>query len=137
MVAAAMSPTMEKILLETDAEGRQKWRSDDPEEDGVIELCEDALGGGVDPASLPALAEYIYTGELEVTRDTLWNVLRTADYLQIDGAKALCAGRIADGLSPGTVLGALDARVEAVEKAPAFRHPRVLPRNVPLGLPLG
>ena len=60
---------------------------------------------GIDPAVLRSVVEYAYSGTLEFTQDTVWNVLEACTYLGLDGATELCTEFLCEQLTPANVLG--------------------------------
>ena len=77
------------------------------------------------PRAVRSLVEYLYTGELEVTGASAWNVLAAAEFLRLGEAKKMCVGVLVDKLTAETALGAAEAaklyRCEELEaKAEVF-----------------
>ena len=69
------------------------------------------LTTGIDLAALLIVVEYIYTGTLEFTQDTVWGVLEACKYLELDGATKLCTEFLCEQLTPANVLGVHEAAV--------------------------
>ena len=93
-VVAAVSAPLERMLVGPMASV----------EEGVL-----TLGPGVDGDSLRSVVEFMYTGELELTETTTFSVLEATEYLDVVGAKSLCAGLLSENLSPENALGMVAA----------------------------
>ena len=88
-VAASMSRPIERMLV-------GPMKSATPQ--GVVSLP------SVEGAALRSLVEYMYTGRLELTGDTIWSVLAAANFLQLGGAVRLCEPFLQELISPENVL---------------------------------
>ena len=71
---------------------------------GVLTLQADAELSNVGPEALKAVVEYMYTGRLELTRDTMWGVMSAANYLELGGALGLCASFLESQMCAENVL---------------------------------
>eukprot|EP00964_Phaeocystis_antarctica_P143601 scaffold109176_cov62-Phaeocystis_antarctica.AAC.3 len=69
------------------------------------------LAGGIEPAALWSVLEYMCSGTLELTQDTMWAVLKACMYLELSGAIDLCTEFLSAQLTPANVFGVLNAAV--------------------------
>ena len=102
VVAAAMSRPFAQMLT-----GKME-----SVKDGVLTLRAGIAGCGVEPSVLGSVAEFFYTGKLEVTEDTAWALLKTLNYLEMVPAKALCVEFLCNKLSAENAMGAARAADE-------------------------
>ena len=79
-VAAALSRPLAKMLVGPMASLDR--------ESNVLSLGQ---GCGLNPAALRSVVEFMYTGQLELTAHTTFDVLSATNFLELDSAKALCA----------------------------------------------
>ena len=63
------------------------------------------LADGIEPAALQSVLEYVYSGTLELTQDTMWAVLKACMYLELSGAIDLCTEFLSKQLTPANVVG--------------------------------
>ena len=70
------------------------------------------LAGGIEPAALRSVLEYMCSGTLELTQDTMWAVLKACMYLELSGAIDLCTEFLSAQLTPANVFGVLNAAVD-------------------------
>ena len=101
-VAAAMSRPFAQMLT-----GEMKCVKD-----GVLTLRAGDAGCGVEPAALESVAEFFYTGRLEVTEETAWDLLKTVNYLEMVPAKVLCVEFLGNQVSPDNAFGMFKAGEE-------------------------
>ena len=76
--------------------------------DNVLSL---GLECGCNPVALLSVANYMYTGRLELTEHSTFDVLSATNFLELDGAKELCAAFLSEKLSPVNALGMANAAV--------------------------
>ena len=67
------------------------------------------LADGIEPAALQSVLEYVYSGTLELTQDTMWAVLKACMYLELSGAIRLCTEFLSAQLTPANVIGVVKA----------------------------
>ena len=63
------------------------------------------LADGIEPEALQSVLEYVYSGTLELTQDTMWAVLKACMYLELNGAIDLCTRFLSTQLTPANVVG--------------------------------
>ena len=88
-VAAALSRPIQRMVAGSLASVTKE---------GVVSLP------NVEGAVLRAVVEYMYTGRLELTRDTMWGVMSAANYLELGGALGLCASFLESQMCAENVL---------------------------------
>ena len=65
--------------------------------------------GGIDPAALRSVVKYAYSGTLEFTQFTVWEVLGACKYLELEVATKLCTKFLCEQLTPANALGVVKA----------------------------
>ena len=74
--------------------------------DSVLSLGADC---GIKAEALRAVVEYMYTGRLELTAETAFDVLAATNFLELEAAKGLCVDFLRASLRPENALGMIRA----------------------------